>query len=86
MLHNFRAAAMATNITIKIDDELARAAKVYAAQHGTSLSRLVAEQLEREISRGRAYASAKTRALQSLQSARPLGWQKPLSRDEIHDR
>lgn len=77
---------MATNITIKIDDELARAAKVYAAQHGTSLSRLVTEQLQREVLRDRAFVSAKARALQRLESARPLGWEKPSSRDELHAR
>ena len=35
-----------TNITLKITAALARDAKVFAARRGTSLSRLVADQLE----------------------------------------
>jgi hypothetical protein len=77
---------MATNVTVKIDDELARSAKVYAARHGTSVSRLVAEQLERLVQRDRAYEAAKGRALKRLERASALGWQKPESRDDVHAR
>ena len=37
---------MKTNITIRIDDKLAHEAKVLAARKGTSLSRLIAEELK----------------------------------------
>lgn len=77
---------MATNVTVKIDDELARSAKVYAAQHGTSISRLVAEQLQQLVRRGRDYEAAKTRALKHLEEAPALRWRKPSSRDEVHAR
>ncbi|MDE0037767.1 MAG: DUF6364 family protein [Gammaproteobacteria bacterium] len=37
---------MMTKITIRIDEEIARQAKVLAAKRGTSLSQLVAKQLQ----------------------------------------
>jgi hypothetical protein len=75
-----------TNITLRIDAELARAAKILAARRGTSVSRLVAEQLELIVQRDRAYESAKRRALGRLSRAVELQWQKPASRDELHER
>ena len=77
---------MKTNITLKIDTELARAAKVLAARRGTSVSRLVADQLEALVQRDRAYEAAKHRALMRLKQGVDLEWQKPLSRDELHER
>jgi predicted HicB family RNase H-like nuclease len=52
----------ATNITIRVDSKLALAAKVLAARRGTSVSRLVSEQLEVLVQRDRAYEAAKRRA------------------------
>jgi hypothetical protein len=75
-----------TNITLRIDAELARAAKILAARRGTSVSRLVAEQLELIVQRDRAYEAAKRRALGRLSRAVELQWQKPASRDELHER
>jgi len=76
----------ATNITVRIDSDLARAAKVLAARRGTSVSRLVAEQLESLVQRDRAYEGAKRRALRRLSRPAELGWDKPRSRDELHER
>ena len=76
----------ATNITIKVEAGLAHEAKVYAARNGISLSRLVAEQLESLVREDQAYAAARQRALQQLKNGFDLGWEKPQSRDELHDR
>jgi hypothetical protein len=76
----------ATNITLRIDSDLARAAKVLAARRGTSVSRLVAEQLEVMVQRDRAYEAAKRRALGRLSRPVELRWEKPVSRDELHER
>lgn len=78
--------AMKTNITVKIDAELAREAKILAARRGTSVSQLVADQLEHLVQRGRAYEAAKRRAFARLKKSTNLGWQKPASRDELHER
>jgi hypothetical protein len=75
-----------TNITVKIDSESAREAKVIAARRGTSLSRLVAEQLEALVRGDQAYAAAKRRALRRLNRGYDLEWERPNSRDELHDR
>ena len=76
----------ATNITIKVEAGLAHEAKVYAARNGISLSRLVAEQLESLVREDQVYAAARQRALQQLKKGFDLGWKKPESRDELHDR
>jgi hypothetical protein len=76
----------ATNITIKVEAGLAHEAKVYAARNGISLSRLVAEQLEALVREDQVYTAARQRALRQLKKGFDLGWKKPLSRDELHDR
>ena len=75
-----------TNITVKVDVDLARDAKVLAARQGTSLSRLVAEQLKTLVRGDQAYAAAKRRALRRLKRGYDLGWQHPGTRDALHDR
>ena len=77
---------MKTNITVKLDADLAREAKVLAARRGTSVSRLVADQLEELVRRDKTYQSAMRRALSRLQKGYDLQWQKPSTRDEIHER
>ena len=75
-----------TNITIKVEAGLAHEAKVFAARQGVSLSRLVADQLERLVREEQAFAAARQRALRQLKKGFDLGWEKPGSRDELHDR
>ena len=75
-----------TNITIKVDADLARDAKVFAARHGTSLSRLVARQLERLVRGDQVYAASRRRALVRLRRGYDMGGKGPLSREEVHDR
>ena len=76
----------ATNITIKVESELAREARVLAARKGTSLSRLVADQLRLLVSQDQAYEAAKSSAIRSLARGVDLGWEKPASRDDLHER
>jgi hypothetical protein len=76
----------ATNITLRIDFDLARAAKALAARRGTSVIQLVAEQLEVMVQRDRAYEAAKRRALDRLSNPVELRWEKPVSRDELQER
>ena len=76
----------ATNITIKIESSLAQDARVLAARRGTSLSRLVSEQLQLLILEDQAYAAARQNALQALKSGFDLEWGAPESREELHAR
>ena len=76
----------ATNITIKIDSDLAHEARVLAARRGMSLSRLVAEQLRQLVLEEQRYATAKQSALSRLHEGLDMDWDKPESRDELHAR
>ena len=77
---------MKTNITLRMDAALVREAKVLAAHQGTSVSGLLAQQLEALIRRDRAYEAARKRALGRLQESYDLEWEPPSSRDELHER
>lgn len=77
---------MKTNVTLRVDSDLAREAKVLAAQRGTSLSRLLSEQLEEIVRRDRQYVAAMRRALTRLDSGFDLDWTPPKDRGELYDR
>lgn len=74
------------NITLKLDVEVLREARVLAARRGISVSRLVGDQLEQVVRQASAYEQAKRRALDRMRNATPLGWERPASRDELHER
>ena len=77
--------------TIDLPDDVLTRAKVYAAQHHTSLKELVTEGLRRVTAphasdseqRARARAARLIAALQDLGLEGPVA---PLKRDEIYDR
>ena len=77
---------MKTNLTLSVDAELLRDAKVLAARRGTSVSRMMAEQLEDLVRRDREYESARQRAVARLEEGYDLGWTPPASRGELHER
>ena len=77
---------MKTNITLKIDEELLREAKIMAAQEDTSLSAFLTGQLESLVRQRRGYDGARRRALARLKKGWDLGWTPPASRDELHER
>jgi Family of unknown function (DUF6364) len=74
------------NLTLKLDADLIQVAKVEAARRGSSISALVAEKLEEIASQGNQYERAKKRALALMKEGWNLGWKKPKSRDELHER
>ena len=75
-----------TNITIKIESDLARDARVMAARKGTSISRLVADELHRMVREDQVYAAAKSSALGQLKLGFDLDWDKPEYREDLHNR
>ena len=77
---------MKTNITLKLDNELLREARILAAQQGTSISALLAGHLEEIVRERKGYERAKGRALRRLHEGFELNWKPPQSRDELHDR
>jgi predicted transcriptional regulator len=77
---------MKTNITLKLDRELLRRAKVLAAERDTSVSALVAEQLEKAVREREGYEQARRRALAILKKGFDLAYKPPASRDDLHER
>jgi hypothetical protein len=77
---------MKTNITLKIEAELLREARVLAAQEGTSISALLAARLEQAVRERKGYQQARKRALTRLRKGFNLRWTPPSSRDELHER
>jgi len=75
-----------TNITLTLDPDLLREAKVLAARRGTSVTALLAEQLERLVREDQGYEQARERALARLSSGFDLRWEPPKTRDELHER
>lgn len=77
---------MKTNVTLKLDRNLLRKVRVLAAERDTSMSALMAEQLEKAVSEHDGYEEAKRRALARMKRASNLGYTPPASRDEFYER
>jgi len=77
---------MKTNITLKLDRDLLRKVRVIAAEKDTSVSALLAEQLEKAVRDRDGYDDAKRRALARMKQASNLGYTPPASRDEFYER
>jgi hypothetical protein len=77
---------MKANITLKLDAALLREAKVLAAEEGTSISALLAGQLEEIVRERKSYDRARKRALARLEEGLDMHWTPPRSRDELHER
>jgi hypothetical protein len=77
---------MKTNVTLKLDSDLLREARILAAEQGRSISALLAERIEAMIRERKAFDKARRRALARLRTGLNLGWTPPRSRDELHER
>lgn len=86
MQHVKLCSEMKTNITLKIDSDLLRAAKVLAAEDGTSISAMMSARMEQMVQERRSYERARKRALARLREGTDLQWRPPRSRDELHER
>jgi len=77
---------MKTNVTLKIDTDLLRDARILAAEEGTSVSAMLAVRLEQAVRERQGYNQARRRAVARLQKGFDLHWTPPRSRDELHER
>jgi hypothetical protein len=77
---------MKTNITLKLDAEVLREARILAAEEGSSISGLLAAKLEELVRERKDYDRARRRALARLREGLDLGWTPACSRDELHER
>jgi hypothetical protein len=78
--------ASKANVTLTIDSDLLREARILAAEEGTSVSGLLRRRLEELVRGHKAYDAARRRALARLRKGYDLQWTPPKSRDELHER
>jgi hypothetical protein len=77
---------MKTNVTLKLDADLIREARVMAAEEGRSISALLTDRLEAMVRERKVFDKARRRALARLCAGFDLQWTPPKSRDELHER
>lgn len=77
---------MRRNVTLKIDADRLREARVMAAEEGRSVSALPTDRLESMVRERRAFDRARRRALARLGRGIDLRWSPPSTRDELHER
>jgi hypothetical protein len=74
------------NLTVQLDVDVIRKARILAAQRSTSVSRLVAEEIERLVGDADRYDQARRRALARLETGFHLGGGPLPPRDELYER
>jgi hypothetical protein len=77
---------MKTNITLKLDMDILREARILAAEEGLSISGLLAAKLDEVVRQRKGYDRSRRRAVARLRKGFDLGWTPPGSRDELHER
>lgn len=79
-------AVVKQNLTVQLETDTIRKAKVLAARRSTSVSRLVADELERLVGEDERYLAAEREALAHLETGFHMGGGKLPSREELHER
>lgn len=74
------------NITITLDEATAAWARVHAAEHNMSVSRMVGEMLQTQMLEGRKYAEAMQQFLARKPARLKRAGKRYATRDELHDR
>ena len=74
------------NVTVSLPEETIRKAKILAAKRSTSISGLLAEQIEALVGEDEAYERAKKQALALLDKPFKLGGKFTASRESLHER
>lgn len=74
------------NLTLQLDREIIRKARVLAAREGASISRMVARTIERMVGEEEAYEAARRRALAHLDRGFDLGGRIRATRAQLHER
>jgi hypothetical protein len=74
------------NLTVSLDRKTIQRAKVLAARRSTSISGLLAQQIEALLGEEEAYERAERQAMALLQQGFHLGGTIRVTRDELHER
>jgi hypothetical protein len=78
-------AIVRTNLTLQLESDVIRRARIVAAKRGTSVSALAASQLMALVAEDERYEQARQRAEAILRRAADRGG-RTWTRDELHDR
>jgi hypothetical protein len=73
------------NLTVQLDDETIERARAVAARRGTSVSQLVAHQIEELVEADQRYEEAWATARKTMAAAAPRGG-RSWTREELYDR
>jgi hypothetical protein len=74
------------NLTVSLSPQTVQKARLLAARRSTSISGLVAGQIEALVSEDEAYESAHRAALDLMERGFHLGGARAIPREELHDR
>lgn len=74
------------NVTISLSRQVLKKARILAARRETSISGLLAQEIESLVGEEEAYEQAERRAMALLQNGFHLGGVAPAQRDELHER
>ncbi len=74
------------NVTISLNRQVLKKAKILAARRETSISGLLADQIESLVGQEEAYERAERQARALLEQGFHLGGGTRVSRDELHER
>jgi hypothetical protein len=77
---------MKQNVTVSLEIQTLRKAKILAAKRGTSISGLLAKQIDTLVGEEEAYERAERQALALLDQGFHMGGIIRASRDELHER
>ncbi len=72
-----------TNLTIQLDEAVIRRARMVAARRGTSVSALVARELDHLVAREDRYEDARRRALELMETSKAHGG-RTWTRDDLY--
>ncbi len=74
------------NLTVQLDEEVIRKARIVAAERSLSISRLVAQQIETLVGDEDAYEAAEREAIARLERGFDLGGEPLGPREQLHER
>ena len=77
---------MKRNLTVQLDEATIAKARVLAARRSTSVSRLVADEIQRVVDEDDGYQRARDAALAQLRRGFHLGGTRLPARESLHDR
>lgn len=77
---------MKQNITVALDTETVRKAKILAAERGSSVSRVLSEEIEKLVGERDRYQAAKAASVAELRRGYRLGGGPLPRRDELYER